>query len=103
VLGLPLVYNPASSTTLGAAYMGYMAAGVKKRWEDIQEWFVLREKIEPNVSLRRIYDRLFSIYLGLYEKHRDDFRAVAKILLEQGQLTAAFQGKTSKKDNWMQS
>lgn len=99
VLGLPLAYNPASSTTLGAAYMGYMAAGIKKRWEDIQEWFVLHEKIEPNASLRQIYDRLFSIYLGLYEKHRDDFKAVAKILLEQDQLMPAVKGMQSKKDN----
>jgi xylulokinase len=102
VLGLQLAYNPSASTSLGVAYMGYMAAGIKKKWEDIQEWFQLRERTEPDASLTQIYDRLFSIYLGLYEKHIDDFKEVATIPLEKS-TDAQSGSRQSKKDNWMQS
>ena len=78
VLDVPLSYNSAASTTLGAAYIGYMAAGLKKRWGEIQEWLAPQERITPDASLRQVYDRLFSIYVNLYEKHRDDFRTIAK-------------------------
>ena len=79
VLGLGLSYSSLASTTIGAAYMGYMAAGLKKRWEDIQEWLTPEERITPDASLKEMYDQLFSIYVNLYEKHRDDFKAVANI------------------------
>jgi len=79
VLGLPFSYNSHASTTLGAAYIGYMAAGLKKRWEEVEEWMKTDEEIVPNVSLRQTYDLLFSIYLNLYEKHKEDFKMVANI------------------------
>jgi len=79
VLGIPFAYNASSSTTLGGAYIGYMAAGMKKRWEEVEEWLKPEERIVPNASLRHTYDRLFSIYLGLYEKHKENFRLVSKI------------------------
>jgi sugar (pentulose or hexulose) kinase len=56
-----------------------VAAGLKKRWEEVEEWLEPDEKIVPNVSLRQTYDSLFSIYLNLYEKHKEDFKTAAKI------------------------
>lgn len=78
VLGLPLSYNPSMSTTIGAAYIGYMASGLKKSWTEVKEWGRVRERIDPDLSLRNMYDELFSIYLSLYEKHKDDFKVIAK-------------------------
>jgi len=78
VLGLTLSYNPKMSTTIGTAYIGYMAAGVKKRWEQAKEWPVITDKIDPKASLRGLYDNMFSVYLNLYEKHKEDFRSVGK-------------------------
>lgn len=79
VLGLPFSYNPSMSTTIGAAYIGYMASGLKKSWTEVKEWNQVRERINPDLSLRYMYDELFSIYLSLYEKHKDDFKLIAKL------------------------
>jgi xylulokinase len=79
VMGLPVTYNRAASTLTGAAYIGYMAAGIKKKWEEIEEWLVPDEQIMPDPSLRQTYDSLFAIYLNLYEKHQEDFKTVAKV------------------------
>jgi xylulokinase len=78
VLNVPLSYNFRASTTVGAAYIGYMAAGLKKRWEEIQEWLTPEERITPDPSLKQMYDRLFSIYVNLYEKHKDDFKTITE-------------------------
>jgi xylulokinase len=83
VLGLPLTHDPSSSTTLGGAYIGYMSAGIKKRWEDIERWLTPGHRIEPDPSLRQLYNHLFSVYLNLYEKHKQDFASVASTLANQ--------------------
>jgi len=78
VLGLSFSYNPSMSSTIGAAYIGYMASGLKKSWAEVKEWHLVRERIDPDLSLRKMYDELFSIYLSLYEKHKDDFKLITK-------------------------
>jgi xylulokinase len=79
VLGIPLTYTPSLSTTIGAAYIGYMSAGIKKRWDEVQEWVSDTERIEADQSLRMIYDDLFSTYLNLYEKHGEDFKRASRL------------------------
>ena len=78
VLGLPLSYDPSMSTTLGTAYIGYMAGGLKKKWTDAKEWQHIRETIRPDLSLRKMYDEFYAIYLNLYERHKDDFKVITK-------------------------
>ena len=79
VLGIPLTYTPSLSTTVGTAYIGYMSAGIKKRWDEVREWASDTERIEPDHSLRSLYDDLFCTYLNLYEKHREDFKRVSRL------------------------
>ena len=78
VLGVPLSYDPSTSTTLGTAYIGYMAGGLKKNWTDAKEWQHVRENITPDSSLRQMYDEFYAIYLNLYERHKDDFKLITK-------------------------
>ena len=79
VLGIPLTYTPSLSTTVGTAYIGYMSAGIKKRWDEVRDWTSDTEKTEADHSLRSLYDDLFSTYLNLYEKHREDFKRVSRL------------------------
>jgi xylulokinase len=79
VLGLPLTHTPTMSTTIGTAYIGYMAAGLKTKWEDAKAWSAASEEIQPNPRYRKLYDTMFSIYLKLYEDHREDFKRVSKL------------------------
>lgn len=79
VLGIRLAYKPSLSTTVGTAYIGYMSAGIMKKWDDVRDWARDMEGIEPDHSLRGLYDDLFSIYLNLYEKHREDFKRVRRL------------------------
>jgi len=78
ILGIPLSYDPSMSTTVGTAYIGYMAGGIKKKWIEAKEWQRAQEEISPDTSLRKMYDDLFSIYLNLYERHKEDFKLIAK-------------------------
>jgi len=79
VLGIPLSYDPSMSTTVGTAYIGYMAGGIKKKWIEAKEWQrAHEEEINPDASLRKMYDDLFSVYLNLYERHKEDFKLIAK-------------------------
>jgi xylulokinase len=78
VLGIPLSYDPSTSTTVGTAYIGYMAAGIKKNWSEATKWRQAREEIKPDHSLRTMYDDLFSVYLNLYERHKEDFKVITK-------------------------
>jgi len=77
VLGIPLTYDPSISTTVGTAYVGYMAGGIKKQWAEVKQWSRTHEEINPDPSLRKMYDDLFSIYLNLYGQHREDFKLIA--------------------------
>jgi xylulokinase len=79
VLGVPLTYTKSMSTTVGTAYIGYMSACIKKRWDEVREWVFDTERIEADPSLRGLYDDLFSTYLNLYEKHREDFKRVSRL------------------------
>ena len=79
VLGIPLTYKPSLSTTVGTAYIGYMASGILKKWSNVREWTHDMERIEADHSLRGLYDELFSIYLNLYKKHREDFKRVTSL------------------------
>jgi len=78
ITGIPLSYDPSMSTTVGTAYIGYMAGGIKKTWIEAKKWQRARENIYPDPSLRKMYDDLFSIYLNLYERHKEDFKLIAK-------------------------
>jgi len=77
VLGIPLAYAMNVAPNMGTAYIGYMAAGIKKRWEDVSEWKGKQQIVEPIPSYREMYDGFFSIYLNLYEKHKTDFKLLA--------------------------
>jgi len=81
VLGLPLTYSPRLAANSGTAYIGYVAAGMKKRWEDVAEWASYQKQVVPVPSYRKMYDELFTIYLSLYEKHKEEFKQLANICI----------------------
>ena len=77
VLGLPLRYhNGKDGTSLGAAYIAAMAAGIFDRTEQIGSWLDVPQDILPDSSTSHAYQRNFDIYAGLYEQLMERFQAL---------------------------
>ncbi len=74
-----LTLQTSEAASLGAAILAGVACGRFKCVEDGCDVMVrLKERYEPNLENRKIYDRYYRVYLSLYEKLRDLFPAVSQ-------------------------
>lgn len=72
VTGVP---QKVPAVTFGASYgdafLAGMGAGVFSKPEDINTWLKDIRTIEPNMALKKTYDKYMPIYLRLYEQTRE--------------------------------
>lgn len=80
VIGYPLeevANHPGSS--LGAAFIAGMGAGVFSGWEEIEKYIHLKPTTIPNPERHEKYTKLFSLYRDLYETNRANFQILASL------------------------
>ena len=62
-----------SSTTLGAAMLAGVAAGIYKNFEEaVQSAVSVRQSYKPNLDNEHIYNENYALYLSIYEKLRPE-------------------------------
>lgn len=74
VLGItlePVVGHPGSS--LGAAFVAGMGAGVFADWGEVERFVRLDEPVRPNPAAREAYRRLYPVYREIYERLKDTY------------------------------
>lgn len=80
VLGIRLEQvadHPGSS--LGAAFCAGMGVKAFKEWEEIERYIKVSAITEPNSENHARYERLFQIYLEVYQSLKEQFPRIAKI------------------------
>ena len=64
-----------TATTLGAAILAGVGAGLYKNFRDAVERTVTVKRVhEPDMEAHRIYSKYYEIYLEIYEKLKDTMR-----------------------------
>ncbi len=80
VIGFPLeevANHPGSS--LGAAFIAGMGAGVFLNWSEIEKYIQLKSPTIPNMKNHEKYRKLYDVYRDLYEINKINFRKLARI------------------------
>ena len=79
VLGIRLEQvagHPGSS--LGAAFCAGMGVGAFTRWDQIEPYIKIATINEPNLVNHARYDKLFTLYLEIYQSLKDKFPRLAQ-------------------------
>jgi xylulokinase len=68
------------ASPLGNAILAAQAAGLISDPKEVVDRLVkVNDKFEPNPANKDVYDRLFSIYAGIYEKHAPEYKLIADL------------------------
>lgn len=71
------VKHPKESNSLGATFIASVALGYIK-WEDIPNIIEKKHTFKPNPENRKIYDKLFKEFVGIYKKNKEMYRRLNK-------------------------
>lgn len=74
VLGVtlePVAGHPGSS--LGAAFVAGMGAGVFRSWDEIERFIKLEDPVQPDPAAHERYMGLYPVYREIYEKLKDTY------------------------------
>lgn len=68
VMGMKLeILDIKNASLTGGAFLAGMACGIFKNREDINPWIHVSSLVEPNLSLKELYDKKYMMYRRLYE------------------------------------
>ncbi|MES2733345.1 MAG: gluconokinase [Bacteroidota bacterium] len=67
------VAESVESSALGAAVMGLYALGIFKELTEVESILPKAREISPDATRHEIYQKLYPIFAGLYDKLKDDF------------------------------
>jgi len=75
-----LTLEMSDASPVGDAILAGMGLGIIEDPRVITEKLIKVDKIyEPNPENREVYDKLFKVYAGIYDKHKDDFALIADL------------------------
>jgi len=78
VIGIPVIEGGSrSGTALGSAFLAAIGSGNARSFADLSEWTETGSLAAPSPADQRIYDHLYRVFSGLYEKLQPDFKALA--------------------------
>jgi len=86
VLGRPVLVPSGSVVSLGSAIFAFLAAGTFKTVEEAQDALCPQYKVfQPEVSAKRVYDQLYSLYGKIYfafgQAQNPDYGNVLPVLI----------------------
>jgi xylulokinase len=76
-----VAHHPGSS--LGAAFIAGMGAGVFSDWGEIERFIRISGVIEPDRERHERYEKFFALYRDLYESLKPQFLSLQRISGEQ--------------------
>ena len=72
------VYAAKEANAVGAALIASVALGYLK-WEDIPSCMDFKNEYSPNPNNRRIYDELFTEFVGIYKQNKEMYKRLNKL------------------------
>ncbi len=72
MIGIPMVYNEKISGAMGAAFIGYVSAGVISDWNKVDDWISGWKTHIPRPELTLMYRRYFEVYRRIYQLTREN-------------------------------
>ncbi|MDW8084512.1 MAG: FGGY-family carbohydrate kinase [Candidatus Caldarchaeum sp.] len=80
IIGMPQLYSSkVSGAPFGDAFLAGVAVKIFQKPEDIRKLVVIDEETKPIIENTVKYERLYSVFDGLYAKLKDDMHAVATL------------------------
>ena len=86
--GIPIEIPVAAyGSPYGCAYLAGYGAGLFPDFDVLRnEWVRIEHRLEPNPTLKPLYDKYYEIYRRLYEHTKEDMHALARLSCESGDI-----------------
>jgi len=84
VTGIPIEITEANyGSPYGCAYLAGYGAGVFKDFDVlVKRWVRIAQRLQPNLTLRPLYDRYYETYRRTYEHVKNEMHALAQLSCE---------------------
>lgn len=78
ILGIDFVFMESNlGAPVGNAINAGVGVGIYKDYDVVKNWIKITDKTMTNLENKKVYDKLFDIFLGLYPKLKEDFKKLA--------------------------
>ncbi len=83
VLGRELLLTESpEASSLGAAQLALLGAGIMQRFEDLASLVHVGERVVPDAGRHQLYSRLYDLYQRVYRQVEPEFSAIAQLQAE---------------------